>query len=263
MARPTASELWREARTPRQLGRAALAILLIVAFIGLGRWQWQRTQDVLASERAATSAPVAVDALNPVGQPITNETVGRPVTADGTYEPDLQRIVVQRSSNGRPGVWVVTPLRLSDGSLMPVLRGWLPSDQAPGSVPIGGRVHVTGVLQADESFYKDASGSSGAQVAAISQQSLALGPQARAGFITLQTQQPADVPAPTPVPVDARAADVPFPLQNFFYSFQWWALSLLVVGLYVRWLWLDAQDAKDRDATAQASGEGAAGSGLG
>lgn len=262
MARPTANELWRAARTPRQLGLAALALVLIAAFLLLGRWQWQRTQDVLASERAATSAPIAVDGLNPVGEAITNETVGRPVTAEGTYVPGLQRIVVQRSIDDRPGVWVVTPLRLADGSLVPVLRGWLPDADAPGSVPPEGPVRVSGVLQADESFYKDSAVATGGEVSAISQQSLDLGPSARAGFITLVSQVPADAPAPVPVPVNARAADVAFPLQNFFYTFQWWALSVLVIGVYVRWLWLDALGDDPSDGSAAASAEQLPGTGL-
>jgi cytochrome oxidase assembly protein ShyY1 len=262
MARPTANELWRAARTPRQLGLALLALVLIAAFLLLGRWQWQRTQDVLASERAATAAPIAVDGLNPVGQAITNETVGRPVTAAGSYEPGLQRIVVQRSLGEQPGVWVVTPLRLADGSLVPVLRGWLPSADAPGITPPSGAMRITGVLQADESFYKDAAAASGGEVSAISQRSLDLGPSARAGFITLMSQVPAASPAPTPVPVDVRAADVAFPLQNFFYTFQWWALSIVVIGVYARWLWLDAQDAGETQALAGPSGESTPRSGL-
>ncbi len=248
MATPALSDLGRLALTPRFLVRAVLALLLILAFVLLGRWQWQRTQDVLASERATQAQSVAVDGLNPVGQAMTNETVGRSVTAVGTYHPVEQRIVVHRGLNGSTGVWVVTPLELADGSLIAVMRGWLPSADSPGVQAVPGRVRVAGVLQADESFYKGAATTQG-QVAAISQQSLNWGPQARSGFIVLESQKPLTQPAPTPVPIEQQSNDVAFPFQNFFYAFQWWVFGLFVLAVYLRWLWLDAQLIKD-EATA-------------
>jgi len=240
MAKPTPNDLWRLARTPRFLLRATLGLVLIVAFAFLGHWQWQRTQDVLASERAALAAVVAVDGLNPVGTELTNETVGRAVTADGVYQPQLQRIVANRGLDDRPGVWVVTPLRLADGSLVAVMRGWLPTASSPGVSAPEGVVRVTGVLQADESFYGGAQ-TTGGPIAAISQTSLDWGSQARAGFIMLGSQEPASAPAPIPVPMQAQPGDVAFPFQNFFYAFQWWIFGLFVVAVYVRWLWLDAE----------------------
>ncbi len=240
MASPAPSDLLRLALTPRFLVRAGLALLLIAAFIMLGRWQWERTQDVLAAERASLAQVIAVDALNPVGQAITSETVGRAVTAVGTYQPQLQRIVEHRGLGEQPGVWIVTPLALDDGSLIAVMRGWLPSAESAGIEAPTGKAQVTGVLQTDESFYKGAP-TSGAFISAISQQSLNWGPKARAGFIVLESQDPAADPAPTPVPVQAQGADVAFPLQNFFYAFQWWIFGLFVAGVYLRWLWLDAQ----------------------
>jgi len=244
MAKPTPNELWQLARTPRFLLRALLALLLILAFVLLGRWQWERTQDVLASERAALEQVVAVDALNPLGQELTSDTVGRAVTADGQYLSNLQRIVVHRGLNGNPGVWVVTPLQLSDGSLIAVMRGWLPTESSPGLEPPEGKVQVTGVLQADESFYGGAQ-SSGENIAAVSRSSLGWGTQARSGFIMLAAQQPTAQPAPVPVPVPVQTGDIDFPFQNFFYAFQWWIFGLFVVAVYLRWLWLDAELLKD------------------
>ena len=232
----------RLAFSARWLARAGLGVLLIIGFIFLGRWQWERTQDVLAAERAGLAQQVAVDDLNPVGQPIVSETVGRAVSAHGQYVIDQQRFVVHRSLNGKSGVWVVTPLKLGDGSVIAVMRGWLPSSQAPGVDAPTGEVDITGVLQADESFYKG-SPPEGSNVAAISRQSLQLGDAARDGFIRLSTQTPMANPAPVPVPIVAQQGSAPFPLQNFFYAIQWWIFSLFVVGVYLRWLWLDANDA--------------------
>ena len=231
----------RLAFSAKWLVRAGLGVLLIIGFIFLGRWQWDRTQGVLAAERAALAQQVAVDELNPVGRPIVSETVGRAVSARGQYLTDQQRFVVHRSLNGKSGVWVVTPLQLGDGSRIAVMRGWLPSAKAPGVMAPTGEVDITGVLQADESFYKE-SPPDGSNVAAISRQSLQLGATARDGFIRLSTQTPLTNPAPVPVPAVAQQGSAPFPLQNFFYAIQWWIFSLFVVGVYLRWLWLDAHD---------------------
>jgi cytochrome oxidase assembly protein ShyY1 len=38
-----------------------------------------------------------------------------------------------------------------------------------------------------------------------------------------------------------QAADVAFPLQNFFYAFQWWLFGIFAVVVYVRWLWLESR----------------------
>lgn len=244
MAKPTANELLRLAFTPKWLMRAGLGVLIIIGFTFLGRWQWERSQDVLAQEQAALAQPVAVDSLNPIGSDITSETVGRSVTAQGMYVGDQQRFVLHRESAGKAGVWVVTPLRLSDGSRIAVMRGWLPSATSPGVVAPTGPITLQGTLQADESFYKGAAGS-GNTVPAISQDTLKLGPTARWGYIRLTSQQPEFQPAPIPVPVPPAQGQAPFPLQNFFYAIQWWVFALFVVGAYLRWLWLTAKESAD------------------
>lgn len=247
MAKPQLSDLFRLAFTPRWLGRAALGVLIIIGFTFLGRWQWERSQDVLKQERAALAQPTAVDPLNPIGSPISSDTVGRAVTAQGTYVSDKQRYVIHRELKGKPGVWVVTPLQLSDGSLLAVMRGWLPSETSPGVTPQAGAVSIAGTLQTDESFYKGATGS-GDQVPAISQGTLQLGPQARAGYIRMTSQAPLTQPAPIPVPVPPSDGSAPFPLQNFFYAIQWWVFALFVVGVYLRWLWISAKELVDSKA---------------
>ena len=152
--------------------------------------------------------------------------------------------MLHRESAGKAGVWVVTPLRLSDGSRIAVMRGWLPSATSPGVVAPTGPITLQGTLQADESFYKGAAGS-GNMVPAISQDTLKLGPTARWGYIRLTSQQPELQPAPIPVPVPPAQGQAPFPLQNFFYAIQWWVFALFVVGAYLRWLWLTVKESAD------------------
>lgn len=232
----------RLALTPRWLVMALLLIGLVIAAVLLGRWQWDRTQTILAAERAAASQPIDVALAVGSDGSLPPDSIGRPVFASGSYDPARQVLVANRSLDGMPGSWVVTGLRLSDGLLVPVLRGWIaPSDEAAARVP-SGEVSVSGVLQPDEIFYADAPVEGGV-IAAISQGALeqAWGESVPPGYVVLATQDPVPAPAPLPVPATIQTADVPFPLQNFFYAFQWWIFAAFGVFLYVRWLRIEAR----------------------
>lgn len=241
-ASPRAQAMLRLALTPRWLVVLAVLVGLSIAAILLGRWQWDRTQSILAAERAAASVAVPVQAaLGDSSTDLPAESIGRPVTVAGTFDPDRQVVVANRALDGAAGVWVVTGLRLDDGTLVPVLRGWTETDDFAARAVPQGPVEVSGVLQPDEVFYADAPVTSD-EVVAISQSSLesAWGEDVPPGFVVLAAQQPSAVPAPDPVPPTVQTADVPFPLQNFFYAFQWWIFAGFGVFLYLRWLRIEA-----------------------
>lgn len=244
-----AAAMLRLARTPRWLLLLGLLIALIVGATLLGRWQWERTQDILAAERAAAAEPIPVEqALEGAAEELPSESIGRPVTAVGRYDVARQVAVPNRSLDGNPGSWIVTGMRLADGSLVPVLRGWVAADDAASTVVPEGEVTISGVLQPDEIFYADAPVTPDS-VAAISRESLgqAWGEDVPPGFIVLAEQTPPSDSAPQPVPPTVQTADVPFPLQNFFYAFQWWIFASFGVFLYLRWLWIEAGRKPDVD----------------
>ena len=77
----------------------------------------------------------------------------RHVSATGTYRVADELVVSNRTVNGQPGFWVLTPLVQSDGSIVPVVRGFVfrPEFEARGitSVPApSGEVTIEGALQA-------------------------------------------------------------------------------------------------------------------
>jgi len=232
----------RLALTPRWIALGVLAIALIAGCVILGRWQWDRTQDILAAERAAQGAPISVSEVAPPGAEVNGADIGRQVIAVGTYLADRQVAVTNRVLGDDTGIWVVTPLELSDGSIIVVNRGWLPNSSAAGFTPPGSQVTVQGTYTPDEEFYSDAP-MTGGSVVAISGTALGAAWQlpTHAGYVNLVTQTPASTPAPLPVPATIQTADVPFPLQNFGYAFQWWVFALFVVFAYARWLSLDAR----------------------
>ncbi len=248
--RPTPSALLRTALTPRWIGFALLATIFMIGCVGLGRWQWDRTQDIIQAEQASRSAPRAIEEVAVPGGNLANELIGQPVFAKGSYEAAGQVLVLNRSFADQPGVWVVTPLRLFDGSLIAVLRGWLPDPTAPGVVPPAVAVVVTGVVQPDEGFYAEAKPDPGTLVAISSVELRKIwGPETRPGYITLATQQPTFTPGPTPVPPTVVTGNVAFPIQNLFYAIQWLIFAAFASFVYGRWLWRDAQEmsAKDGD----------------
>lgn len=236
------SRMLRLALTPRWIALGILAIALIAGCTFLGRWQWERTQDILAAERAAQGAPISVTDVAAPGVEIDGADIGRQIVATGTYLADEQVAVTNRIFKTKTGIWVVTPLELVDGSVIAVNRGWLPDANSAGFLPPEGEVTVQGTYTPDETFYADAQEEPG-RVAAISGTALGTRWQlpTRSGYLNLVSQSPASAQGPIPVPATVQTSDVPFPLQNFGYAFQWWIFALFVAFAYVRWLRLDAR----------------------
>jgi cytochrome oxidase assembly protein ShyY1 len=240
----------RLALTPRWLAFAGLALVVVVVAILLGRWQWDRTQTILEAERASAAQAIPLEQVLPPGTAaLPDEVIGRPVTVSGTYVPGKQVAVVNRELAGQPGVWIVTALRLADGRVVPVLRGWLASaDEGAALVPPD-PVTVTGVLQPDEPFYADAKSDPGTVASIASDRLAALwGEPLAPGFVTLLSETPPRNAAPAPVPATVQTGNVPFPLQNFVYAIQWWLFAAFAVLIYVRWLRMEAKAQDDASA---------------
>ena len=74
----------------------------------------------------------------------------RPVAATGEYLPQQQILIDNKVQAGRAGYHVVTPLKLSDGRVVLVDRGWIAQhasrSELPGAPPPAGQVTVHGRL---------------------------------------------------------------------------------------------------------------------
>ncbi|HKC39165.1 MAG TPA: SURF1 family protein [Gemmatimonadales bacterium] len=113
----------------RDVTLAVVAILVAAVCVLLGRWQLNR----LAQRRARNAVLEARLALPPfpVSRELTADSARqRRVVARGVYEYSAERTWPGRSFQGTPGVALVTPLRLADGSAVLVDRGWVPSPDA-------------------------------------------------------------------------------------------------------------------------------------
>lgn len=215
-----------------------VALPALGLLLWLGTWQVQRGQakeNMLAERAAARQAePRALPAGNPAS------AYGDTVRVRGRYLVERQLLLDNQVRQGRVGYRVWTPLRLDDGRLVLVDRGWVPmrrdrSDPARPAAP-DGAVTVHGIWRPlPEPGLRlaapDACAQSGwprvlnypnhAQVACQFPQAtvvnglLLLAEDAAGGF-----------------PRDWDDAGLP-PMRHYGYAVQWYALALALLALFV------------------------------
>jgi cytochrome oxidase assembly protein ShyY1 len=149
-------------------GRVIVALVLlaitVLVCVSLGRWQVARGKEKAALLAQVEDGKRQVPLQVVPATPPTELTAWRPASATGQWLPNLTVLLDNRTAGGRPGFWVVTPLRLDNSSEAPktppgytdsgpvvlVLRGWLPRqfpDQPLSTVPTpAGQVTVSGTL---------------------------------------------------------------------------------------------------------------------
>lgn len=238
----------RTALKPKWLGLLGLVVVIVVAFIQLGRWQLgvakdQALEDQLARAKAQGTVALA-DVLKP-HQAFPGELSGRPVTATGRYAVDEQVVIVDRRLAGVAGYWVVTALHTEGGATLPVLRGFV-TDPAEATAPPTGAITVSGGLAPGESPLRDA-GRAPLPEGQMRSVDLAVLVNEWSGefynaFVFLDREQPATGVAGAE-PADAGAlnglthvptptGEIGFQWRNGAYAAQWWVFALFAV-----WMW--------------------------
>lgn len=103
---------------------ATLCLLALLLYLG----QWQAGKAERLSAARAQHAARAQSLATPVGAALLDPQLllDAPISVRGHYEPALQFMVDNRQEDGRPGVHVVTPLKI-EGSETRILvnRGWI------------------------------------------------------------------------------------------------------------------------------------------
>lgn len=125
----------------RWLRWGALVLTFVVAASALSAWQFdRRTERVAQIQLVAENydlAPVPLDSIDWVhldGQPASEEW--RPVRVSGRYLPDVQWLVRNRPLEGKAGYLQLAAFQLTDGRILMVERGWVPTGMS-GSSPEG------------------------------------------------------------------------------------------------------------------------------
>lgn len=231
-------------------GGLLLVIGLSVVFALLGRWQWHRYEakeirrDVVTVNYDAAPVPLREvlprsDSALPAGKQWT------PVRVSGSYQADRALLVRNRPLNEQTGYEVLVPLRLADGSLLVVDRGWLPAGRtgaAPDSVPPTPSGPVTVVVR-----LRPGEPAVDRQAPAGQIQRIDLADVARR---TTEPVQPAygvlagETPRPASAPVLLPRPDVDLG-PHLSYFFQWFGFSLAAYLVWAALLVREAQRRRD------------------
>ncbi|MFT3906722.1 MAG: SURF1 family protein [Steroidobacteraceae bacterium] len=216
-------------------------------FIALGRWQWHRAAEKQAMEDAFARGTLAI---TPLGQqPLTDIARYTQLQVHGRYDGAHQFLLDNLSRDGQAGYEVLTPLRLDDGRVLMVNRGWLPGggdrrqlpdvqlDDGPAVTLVGRYDHlpVTALAMgraapaAQASWPKLTSFPTSAELAA------ALQSAEPAGGGTLQEGQLLlDADQSRGYRRDWQPASAQFgPARHLSYAIQWWGLAALAALLFI------------------------------
>jgi cytochrome oxidase assembly protein ShyY1 len=232
--------MYRFLVTPKWLAFAALMVLLAGVMVALGFWQLHRyhERDAVNAriDAAASGAPL------PVGQVLTGQAppdsaAWTRVRVTGVYDQANEIVARERTVSSQVGYEIVDPLRMSDGTVVLVDRGWLPAQVTRGALALPtvpaaptGEVTVTGLVHLPESRADTPTRTDGRlTVRRISPAKLAaaLPYPVLGGYVTVDSQQPAADPAFVGIPVDHQDSGM-----NAGYVVQWWAFALITVGGY-------------------------------
>lgn len=131
--------------SPGWVARHVAVTLVVVVCVNLGFWQLRR----LDHKRALNARIASAAKLPQVSVEWAGSQSFRRVRAEGIYDP-AREILLSRSSEGRPGYHVLTPLRLASGQAVLVDRGWVPfgveGPPVRGAEPPPGTVAIEGYL---------------------------------------------------------------------------------------------------------------------
>lgn len=227
-------------------GRARRGLVLLAALLGvaltasLGQWQLRRAEQkqALVDARARQAAMAAIDG-DSLGQasdsPANREgLLYRPVVLRGQWLGQHTVYLDNRQMQGRPGFFVLTPLRLNTGAVVLVQRGWAPRHfdertALPTVATPAGEVQLQGHLALWPSRIYDF----GAVETGPIRQNLdfnAYRGQTGLPLLALSVQQSGPQG-------DGLLRDWPVPAsgieKHHGYAFQWFGLSVLIALLYV------------------------------
>lgn len=268
------TSVYRFLLKPRWILSHLFVVTVVVVMISLGFWQLGRLDERKATNAEVTAAmhqeAVPVAALLPAGADSTSEDVTavdyRQVVVTGIYRPDEQVLVNNRTNNGAPGFWVVTPLVQADGTAIAVNRGWIPftytadgswDDFAPpkGTVSVRGMIRPSQVRETDGlvSSPKDAEQGTLRALARLDVGRLAqqISERIPPFYVNLDAQDPqqGDLPVPVPPPELSEGPHLGYALQWFAFSLLTLIVYPLLLRRYARRRTMEGADAEIIDAT--------------
>jgi cytochrome oxidase assembly protein ShyY1 len=248
---------------PAWLAAITALIVLTVAFVGLGMWQWSRahrTHKLSPQAAAAYMTPAPLAQLLKDGSPATDDAIGHAVAVTGVFDGGHQLLVPDRRlSDGRVGYIVIAPLKQADGTVVVVSRGWSAQQITPPPVPAG-PVTVTGWLSGDEPADGAPAEATGAAakdpahlIASVDVATLVnTWPYSDMDqiYVNELTVSPADggaagklIPIPAPAPPHTSS----WYILNIGYTLQWWLFGVVGLWWFVTYVRRLANPPEDED----------------
>jgi surfeit locus 1 family protein len=218
-----------------------VALIAMAVTARLGVWQSDRAQQKEGLHHLQQTQALLAPLTNAAFESPMDAAQGlhRRVSLQGVWRPEHTVFLQNRSQNGVPGFWVLTPLQLSPSSMVLVQRGWAPRDRVSSEVlpPIEtppGLVEVQGRWVAPPSRMVELTREESAPAPRSSaiRQNLDMNAWAAEMKLSilatvLQTGSASEGLARDWAPA-LSGAD-----KNRGYAFQWFALSGLVAVLFV------------------------------
>ena len=224
---------------------AAMAAMALTARLGV--WQMSRAEEKLAYQRdldlQAQLPPLTPQDL--VAQPELWQQVHRNIALDGKWIADKTVYLDNRSHQGQPGFWVITPMSWAPGQVVWVQRGWVARDRTDASkaAPIDtpqDNIKLTGRVALALSQMTELKSTIAVEPAPgqlriqnnLSRQHMQAMVSDKVSGLVIQTGQDSDG-LRRDWPVISQTAD-----KNKGYAFQWFALSGLIAILYFWFQWI-------------------------
>lgn len=230
--------------TPKWIVSHVFVAVMVVVMASLGFWQLNRLderKDRNVEVRAALdSDPVPIENL--LG---TNPPDQTPVLVAGEYLDQMSFFVANRTFQTQAGVWLATPMRLADGRVVIVSRGWVPrlwatgDDQRMIDTPTG-TLEVLGRIQAsiDDGRIGGGAISKYPEVSRIDlpQVEELLGIDLVDSWVQLVQQAPplGDLPIPVPRPGLDEGPHLSYAFQWFFFSVGTIVAYFLIIRRQIR-----------------------------
>jgi surfeit locus 1 family protein len=227
---------------PSLAAAAAFAVL-----VSLGIWQLERKawkEGLIATmEQRLSAPPVALPTADAWPQLAAAKDEFLRVALTAEFLNDLEATVytngsTMREGSSRPGYWIFTPARLSDGALIMVNRGFVPDGkQNPATRPEGevtGSLNMVGVLRWPEAPGLFTPASDPARNIWFARDSDAIaaakGIRAAPFYVELESPDP-----PGALPRTGRLHAV-LPNNHLGYALTWLGLAAVLAGVYGTWL---------------------------
>jgi cytochrome oxidase assembly protein ShyY1 len=135
--------------TPKWIVITLVCIFMLPAFQALSNWQWHRLQDrqIVNAEIQAqiNKEPVPITELiveADGAKSVPEDSQWRTVEITGVWLQDNQVLVRKKSLESDLGLWVVTPLKLADGTIVMINRGWTAAANSAVDSPVVSDVPV-------------------------------------------------------------------------------------------------------------------------